>query len=416
MMDVDRAVIAELEAGLDPSVRERVEATVERIVAAKEGGGRVVVVTGSGPNVHEGVTTLIAELMRLGVVDGVTTSSAVVAHEMGGVLDEVKRVDGTRLGVPAESLRTGWLPRGGTFELSVLSDAILSEIREDLPLDETLVSALEKADGEVIIKAAGNLGYPMGLYLEKLATELVPLARESGQPLEAIVGAGADPRTMIGIGARKGLPVLVTIPQLVGGGAVGLAIGDSLSISERSRRIAAMLGEADVIIESAVALTQEVHDGPFELYTGHGLWAAWQGETTYSLEGKTLVRIDLDPALEKVWQVEREGSAVQAAIDKGLPKTKLFEVPFRMEMSGFARLEGSLPVLGDIGLIWPLVALRVTERLGLDLERLSYPQHTPQGQELRRWIVETIQPVTRRSVHEGLGSPEAVTRAAGGSR
>lgn len=415
-MDVDRAVIAELEAGLDPSVRERVEATVERIVAAKEGGGRVAVVTGSGPNVHEGVTTLIAELMRLGVVDGVTTSSAVVAHEMGGVLDEVKRVDGTRLGVPAESLRTAWLPRGGTFELSVLSDAILSEIREELPLDETLVSALEKADGEVIIKAAGNLGYPMGLYLEKLATELVPLARESGQPLEAIVGAGADPRTMIGIGARKGLPVLVTIPQLVGGGAVGLAIGDSLSISERSRRIAAMLGEADVIIESAVALTQEVHDGPFELYTGHGLWAAWQGETTYSLEGKTLVRIDLDPALEKVWQVEREGSAVQAAIDKGLPKTKLFEVPFRMEMSGFARLEGSLPVLGDIGLIWPLVALRVTERLGLALERLSYPQHTPQGQEMRRWIVETIRPVTRRSVHDGLESPEAVARAAGGSR
>jgi hypothetical protein len=208
----------------------------------------------------------------------------------------------------------------------------------------------------------------------------------------------------------------VTIPQLVGGGAVGLAIGDSLSISERSRRIAAMLGEADVIIESAVALTQEVHDGPFELYTGHGLWAAWQGETTYSLEGKTLVRIDLDPALEKVWQVEREGSAVQAAIDKGLPKTKLFEVPFRMEMSGFARLEGSLPVLGDIGLIWPLVALRVTERLGLTLERLSYPQHTPQGQEMRRWIVEAIQPVTRRSVHQGLESPEAVARAAGGSR
>ena len=23
-------------------------------------------------------------------------------------------------------------------------------------------------------------------------------------------------------------------------------------------------------------LTQEIHDGPFETYTGHGLWAAWQ--------------------------------------------------------------------------------------------------------------------------------------------
>ena len=38
-----------------------------------------LVVVGSGPNLHEGVTTLIAELIRVGVVDGVTTSSAVVA-------------------------------------------------------------------------------------------------------------------------------------------------------------------------------------------------------------------------------------------------------------------------------------------------------------------------------------------------
>ena len=32
--------------------------------------GQVVVVTGSGPNIHEGVTTLVAELMRVGIVDG----------------------------------------------------------------------------------------------------------------------------------------------------------------------------------------------------------------------------------------------------------------------------------------------------------------------------------------------------------
>ena len=33
---------------------------------------------------------------------------------------------------------------------------------------------------------------------------------------------------VIGAGATKGLPVLVTIPQLIGGGAVGLNIGDSI--------------------------------------------------------------------------------------------------------------------------------------------------------------------------------------------
>jgi hypothetical protein len=401
-MEVDRSAVAKLEEGLSAPVRGRVEAAVERIVAAKKRAGRVVVVTGSGPNVHEGVTTLIAELMRLGVVDGVTTSSAVVAHEMGGVLDRVKRVDVAALGPSAAMPRAAWLPRGGPFELSLLPDEVLSEIAGEMPIDEALLAALRAARGDVIIKAAGNLGYPMGLYLERLSAELVPLAREKGMPLEELIGLGADPRTMIGVGARKGLPVLVTIPQLVGGGSVGLAIGDSLSITERAERVAAMLGGADVIIESAVALTQEVHDGPFETHTGHGLWAAWQGRPTFSLQGKTLVRIDLDPALEQVWQAERQSSAVQQAIDKGLPKTKLFNVPFRMEMSGFARLEGSLPVVGDIGVIWPILALRVTERLGVSLGFLSYPQQTPQGKAMREWIVDAIRSVSRKHVLAGL--------------
>jgi hypothetical protein len=421
-MDVDRSAVAKLEEDLSAPVRGRVEAAVERIVAAKKRGGRVVVVTGSGPNVHEGVTTLIAELMRLGVVDGVTTSSAVVAHEMGGVLDKVKRVDAAALGASGAVPRAAWLPRGGSFELSLLPDEVLSEIAGEMPIDESLLAALTDARGDVIIKAAGNLGYPMGLYLERLSAELVPLARKKGMPLEEVIGAGADPRTMIGIGARKGLPVLVTIPQLVGGGSVGLAIGDSLSITERAERIATMLGGADVIIESAVALTQEVHDGPFETHTGHGLWAAWQGRPTFSLQGKTLVRIDLDPALEQVWQAERHSSAVQEAIDRGLPKTKLFNVPFRMEMSGFARLEGSLPVVGDIGVIWPILALRITERLGVSLGFLSYPQQTPQGQAMREWIVDAIRPASRNRVLAGIqgadssGHAPSVAKLAQGGR
>ena len=112
---------------------------------------------------------------------------------------------------------------------------------------------------------------------------------------------------------------------------------------------------------------------------------------------------------------DAEWKQVQEAIDKGLPKTKLFEVPFRMEMSGFARLEGSLPVVGDIGVVWPILALRVAERLGLSLELLSYPQHTPAGQKMREWIVEEIRPVARKSVLEGLESREAVARTGGGS-
>ena len=74
---------------LDERSRAALAAAVRRIVEVKERGGRVMVVTGSGPNIHEGVTTLIAELIRVGLIDAVSTSSAVVSHEMGGALDRV---------------------------------------------------------------------------------------------------------------------------------------------------------------------------------------------------------------------------------------------------------------------------------------------------------------------------------------
>lgn len=396
-MKVDKALLESLESRLDNTAQARVEAAADRIVSAKERGGKVAVVTGSGPNIHEGVTTLIAELMRLGVVDAVSTSSAVVSHEMGGTLDKVKRAPGAPLGVPEEIL-----PRGGEFELSLMDPESYDELRHNMPVDLELIEKLRLAEGKTIIKAAGNLGYPMGLWLEHLSGEIASLARSSGASFEEIAGLGADERTMIGMGAKLGLPVLVTIPQLVGGGAIGLNIGDSISLRERATRLARMLAGADVIIESAVALTQEIHDGPFERYTGHGMWSAWMEHYTYSLEGKTLVRIDLDPALERVHEAERSGGAVQQAIADGLPKTKMFKVPFRMEMSGFARHEGSIPIIGDIGVVWPLIACRVAERLGISLEFLSYPQDTEQGKAMRETIVRDVKPLSRRKMLKGV--------------
>ncbi|HQE83360.1 MAG TPA: hypothetical protein PLM14_10195 [Candidatus Hydrogenedentes bacterium] len=384
-MEPNPKCLRECERILPSKVIERIDAAVKAVVDAKQRGGKVIVVTGSGPNVHEGVTTLVAELMRVGIVDGVSTSSAVIAHELGGVLDRVKRVDGASLGI-----EPSLLPRGGHFEQTVLSREALDAIRNLVPFDDNLWRRLNAASGTTIIKAAGNLGYPMGLYIERIARDVQALAQSHRRSFEETAGLGADPRTMLGASAARGLPVVVTIPQLVGGGAVGLAIGDTITITERAKRLAAMLESADVIIESAVALTQEVHDGPFETYTGHGLWASWGGHSTYSLEGKTLVRIDLDPALETVWQSERGNSAVQEAIDKGLPKTKLFKTPFRMEMSGFARLEGSLPITADIGAVWPVMASRIAQQLGIELEFMSYPQHTEAGKEMRDWIVEHV--------------------------
>nr|HPO10201.1 hypothetical protein [bacterium] len=69
-MKPDRTRIEEWFQGLNPATQERINQTVDIIAETKEKGGKVAVVTGSGPNVHEGVTTLLAELMRVGVVDG----------------------------------------------------------------------------------------------------------------------------------------------------------------------------------------------------------------------------------------------------------------------------------------------------------------------------------------------------------
>jgi len=330
------------------------------------------VVTGSGPNLHEGVTTLIAELMHKGVIDGVITSSAVVAHEMGGTLDRVKRVAAREH--PELAIPSALLPRGGLFEITLLSEEQKAAVMPEVEAWWDHYDRIAALPGPVIIKAAGNMSWPMGPRTERLAREAEKIARETGQLLERVVGFGADPMTMIGAGAKLGLPVVVSIPQLIGGGAVGLAIGDAVSITRRATKVAETLASADVIVESAIALSQEIHDGPFETYTGHGIWSEWKGEYAYSLEGKSLVRIDLDPNLELAWNKERQSADVQRAVDQGLPKTKLTGIPFRMEMSGFARLENSLPVTADIGVAWPVLAANVAGQLGLKLDFISAPQ------------------------------------------
>lgn len=373
-------------SSLDERSQQGLASAVQRIIDVKKHGGRVMVVTGSGPNIHEGVTTLIAELIRAGIVDAVSTSSAVIAHEMAGSLDRVYRVDSDALGMDKEKM-----PRGDVFEFTCMTHEDIEKLKQEMPLDDELLSRGEKLPHvNEIIKAAGNMAYPMGLRTERIAHEVLALARMYGLPFETVAGWGCDEHTMLGAAAKKNVPVLVTIPQLVGGGAVGMSIGDSISVSQRSMRISRMLASCDVIIESAVALTQEIHDGPFECYTGHGIWAWWSGQNTYNLRNKSLIRIDLDENLRKAVELNK---TVQEAIDKGLPKTKAAKIPFRMEMSAFARHEGSIPIVGDIGKVWPLIAHDVAEGLGIELEFLSASQDTQEGNEMREWIVNNVKPL-----------------------
>jgi hypothetical protein len=398
-MKPDRTAIRSWLAKLNETSRARTLQAARQIADAKLRGGKVVVVTGSGPNVHEGVTTLLAELMHKRVVDGVITSSAVVAHEMAGTLDRVKRVKvapENPFGIDARIL-----PRGGVFEVTVLDANDRRALEEWTRHGWDLYDRLMAGDGSVLIKAAGNMAWPVGPRTEALAREAQQLAGETGTTVEHIAGLGADSRTMIGAGARLGIPVLVSVPQLVGGGEVGLAIGDAIPITRRCELIAGLLAGAEVIVESAIALAQEIHDGPFELYTGHGIWAAWRNRPTFSLENKALIRIDLDPNLEAAWLQERHGAQVQAAVDRGLPKTKLTGMPFRMEMSGFARLEGSLPITGDIGVVWPAIAMELEDALGIDLDFISAPQETEEGCRMREWIAGEIRLLNRAAMQDG---------------
>ena len=393
-MSIDRKVIENMFNSLPSKAQARLKRAIKLIVNAKEKGGKVVAVVGSGPNLHEGVTTLLAELIHKGIIDGVSTSSAVINHEMAGTLEKVKRFDGVAFGFEREKL-----PSDGFFEVSILSNTELEEFQHEISVDMALYQKMRRAKGDTIIKVAGNMAYPTGLRTERLARDVLAMAKRCGVPFEQMAGYGADRLTMIGAGAEHNIPVLVTVPQLIGGGEVGLAVGDSLSLSERCYRIAHLLDSADVIIESALALSQEVHDGPFERFTGHGVWADWEGGWTYSLTDKKIVRIDLDPNLEKAWMQERKSKMVTDAVHRGLPKTKLMRIPFRMEMSGFARIPGSLPIVGDIGEIWPLLATMVADALNVKLDFMSYKQSLPAGEKVREWIVKHVQPVSRERMY-----------------
>ena len=396
---VSQAALKKLEQTLQENTRREVAQAARLWAKVKAQGGKVVVATGSGPNLHEGVTTMVAELVRLGLVDGVLTSAAVAGHEMAGSLERVRRVDGRRLHMPAELL-----PADGRLEVSLLTPEHLAELGRQTVVDLDHYRRLLAAPGHEIIKVAGNLAYPSGLWLERAARWLEPLSRAAGLPLEAAAGPGCDGRTMLGACARKGLPCLVTVPQLVGAGQVGLAVGDSISLTRRSQMVAGLLSSADLIIESGLALAQEIHDGPFELFTGHGLWAHHEGMPVFSLKDKTVVRIDLDPQIKRACELERQKNTVGRAIDRGRPKAVSLNLAFRMEMSGFARLPGGLPILGDLGVVWPVLANRLLRLAGVKPKFMCYKQGTPRGEAVRDFIVDEVKPFSPARVVEALRS------------
>src|SRR5450755_324838 len=150
MMTPSRQAIGSWGESLAERARANLREAGKKIVGAKLRGGKVVVVTGSGPNLHEGVTTLIAELMHKGVIDGVITSSAVIAHEMGGTLDRVKRVSAREH--PDLEIPSSLLPRGGLFEITLLTDDQKARVAPEVEPWWDRYDRIAALPGPVIIK------------------------------------------------------------------------------------------------------------------------------------------------------------------------------------------------------------------------------------------------------------------------
>jgi hypothetical protein len=56
--------------------------------------------------------------------------------------------------------------------------------------------------------------------------------------------------------------------------------------------------------------------------------------------------------------------------------------------------------VADLGVAWPIIALRLEQYLGISLDFISYPQQSPEGQKMRKWIVDNIQPIVKKKLFE----------------
>ena len=73
-----------------------------------------------------------------------------------------------------------------------------------------------------------------------------------------------------------------------------------------------------------------------------------------------------------------------------------------MEMSAFTRLENSIPVIGDIGELWPIFVDRICNELGITLDFTSAPQNTDEGKEMRERICDEIKPFSLNKMRNAL--------------
>ncbi len=71
----------------------------------------------------------------------------------------------------------------------------------------------------------------------------------------------------------------------------------------------------------------------------------------------------LDCAVSKVVETKKKGGKVAAVVTGSGPNL----------------YADSIPVIGDIGMIWPVFAVKIANELGIKLDFISYKQETEEG-------------------------------------
>ncbi len=102
-MEAFKPFIDQYYSRLTSESQAALDEAVNTIVRQKELGNKVMVITGRGPNLHEGVTTLISELMHKGLwmVSQPVCSGSPMSWRVHW---RVHRVHGPDLGFPSSAL------------------------------------------------------------------------------------------------------------------------------------------------------------------------------------------------------------------------------------------------------------------------------------------------------------------------
>ncbi|MBN2282978.1 MAG: hypothetical protein JXO48_03725 [Deltaproteobacteria bacterium] len=356
-MGTDRNLLDERYRALPDDERVRLDDAVASLVEAKKRRQRVVAVITGEVHLSRGITLLVADLMRKGIVDAVLTTAVIIDHEMSGVLEKVKRIEKPPAGLHREGGSAD-----GVMNVALLSPRMIERFRDEMDIDVSSYRAMLGAPGTITVEPAGGGTWPGGKRTALLSGFVLSQSRHCRIPFEEMAGYGADPGTMIGAGARAGLPVLVPPSCLDDdGGAVGLAIRESLSPSERSGRVAEIMNRAHLIITST--------DGPgctFPAgFTQGGPWGG--GEAPPECSGRRTIVL-IDGPLHDVPPTPGDHRA-------GEPE--------------------SLIITGGLDTSWSLLAFRAAEALGITLDFVPCARGRDEGERLREWIAARIEPADK---------------------